>query len=270
MTARPTPAGDSGTLSSPPDDGSAGRGARGPRTLGRVMPMIRRKGLPTCLIVPGAGGGLRPYVPLGSFLSEWFDVFMVRTLGLLPDEEPEDSIAVTADEVVDDLLAAGRVPALLVGWSMGGVIGWEVATRLAARGHIPDLVLIDTSPLRRAPHPETDETILAHLVTMLGPNPGPEARDRLRRVFQAQVVALSGHQLSDSYPGRVLLLLCSDANREAHRDQWVDVYTSLATQLRTDRLDAGHFEVFDPPHFPDLAKHLRGFVPATARNGGNR
>jgi thioesterase domain-containing protein len=177
---------------------------------------------------------------------------------------------VTADEVVGDLLAAGRVPVLLVGWSMGGVIGWEVATRLAARGHLPGLVLIDTSPLRRAPHPETDEAILARLVTMLGPNPGPEAQDRLRRVFQAQVVALSGHQLADSYPGRVLLLLCSDADREAQRGEWVDVYGRLTTQLRTDRLDAGHFEVFDPPHFPDLATHLRDFVPATVRNGGNR
>ncbi len=270
MTAVPAAVGDSGRLSSPRGDGSAGRGARRPRPLGRVLPMIRRRGRPTCLVVPGAGGGLRPYVPLGSFLSEWFDVFMVRTLGLLPGEEPEGSITVAADAVVDDLLAAGRVPALLVGWSMGGVIGWEVATRLAARGHLPDLALIDTSPLRRAPHPETDEAILARLVTMLGPNPGPEARDRLRRVFEAQVEALSGHELSDSYPGRVLLLLCSDADREAHREKWVDVYAGLARQLRTDRLDAGHFEVFDPPHFPDLAGHLRDFVPATARNGGNR
>lgn len=270
MTAVRATAGDSGAVSSSPGDAAAGHGTRKPRPLGRVMPMIRRKGRPICLVVPGAGGGLRPYVPLGSFLSEWFDVFLVRTLGLLPDEEPEESIAVTADSVVDELLAAGRMPALLVGWSMGGVIGWEVATRLAARGHLPDLVLIDTNPLRRAPHAEQDEAILARLVTMLGPNPGPEARDRLRRVFQAQVEALSEHHLSESYPGRVLLLLCNDPDREIRRDEWVAAYTGLAGQLRVDRLEAGHFEVFDPPHFPDLVQHLRGFVPATASKGGNR
>lgn len=267
MTAARATAGDSGAVA--PGD-AVGHSARKLRQLSRMMPISRRTGQPTCLVLPGAGGGLRPYVPLGSFLSEWFDVFLVRTLGLLPDEEPEDSIPVTADAIVDELLAADRIPVLLVGWSMGGVIGWEVATRLAARGHLPNLVLIDTNPLRRVPHPEQDEEILARLATMLGPNPDPEARHRLRQVFQAQVAALSRHGLSESYLGRVLLLLCSDADRELHRDKWVDVYAGLAGQLRTVRLDAGHFEVFDPPHFPDLVRHLRGFVPATASKGGNR
>lgn len=231
-----------------------------PAAPGRIMSMIRHAGYPVCLVLPGAGGGLQPYARLAHLLGEAYEVVAARAVGLMPGEEPEDDVTVTADRVVADLLARCRTPQLIVGWSMGGVIGWEVAVRLADLGHQPDLIMIDSSPERRPLDPAVDAGILARLTAMLGPRPGPDSQRQLQRAFAAQMRALATHRVRTRYPGRVLLLQC--AGDEGARLSVLTAWQDLAPALSTGRLDAGHFDVFEPEHFAALAGHLRAFVPA--------
>ncbi|MFI9811631.1 alpha/beta fold hydrolase [Saccharothrix variisporea] len=224
---------------------------------GRLIPFVRRKDRPVCVMVPGAGGGLGPYLRLASYLGGTHNVYAVRSTGLLPDEEPEESIPGMAETVLATLDDAGIVPDLVFGWSQGGVVAWEVCADLAARGSTPDLVVVDSSPEPWPSTVERDGAIRDVIVAQLGARPAQDTVDRLVRTFEAHVRALSAHRVERPYDGRVLLLLCADEGvppEEAAR------WHELARHLERGTLRASHFEVFDPEHLPELTAAIGAFL----------
>ncbi|GAA0257103.1 hypothetical protein GCM10010492_67550 [Saccharothrix mutabilis subsp. mutabilis] len=224
---------------------------------GRLIPFVRRKDRPVCVMVPGAGGGLGPYLRLASFLGDTHNVYAVRSTGLLPGEEPEESIPGMAATVLATLDDAGIVPDLVFGWSQGGVVAWEVCADLAARGATPDLVVVDSSPEPWLSTVERDGAIRDVIVAQLGARPAPDTVDRLVRTFDAHVRALSAHRVERPYAGRVLLLLCADEGvPPAEAQRW----RSLAGRLDRGTLRASHFEVFDPEHLPELTDAIGAFL----------
>ncbi|MFI5561133.1 thioesterase II family protein [Amycolatopsis japonica] len=225
----------------------------------RLVTLVRRKDRPVCVMLPGAGGGLNPYLRLASHLGKHYSVYAVRAAGLVPGDTPEDSIA----EMADSALAAldGRSPALVFGWSLGGTVGWELCVRLADRGQRPDLVIVDSSPLPRHASSDEDERIRKLILAGLGPRPDEQTVARVERAFRAQVHALAEYATEREYPGRALLLMCADADdgisgRAAALRRWEE----LATDLRTAELDAGHYEVFEPRHLDRLTKEIDVFL----------
>lgn len=226
---------------------------------GRLVTLVRRKDRPVCVMLPGAGGGLNPYLRLASYLGHSHNVYAVRAAGLVPGDEPEDSVAAMADSAVAAL--AGHCPALVFGWSLGGIVGWEVCVRLAARGTHPDLVIVDSSPLPRRASEDDDERIRQLILSGLGPRPDEHTVARVERAFQGQVRALAGYATEREYTGRVLLLACTDTDdgisgRAAALRRWRE----LAPNLRTATLDAGHYEVFEPAHLDRLTGEIGAFI----------
>jgi thioesterase domain-containing protein len=231
----------------------------GPTSAGRLVTLVRRKDRPVCLMLPGAGGGLNPYLRLASYLGQRHSVYAVRAAGLVPGDTPEDSIAAMADSAVAAL--AGRSPALVFGWSLGGTVGWEVCVRLADRGMRPDLVIVDSSPLPRRATADDDERIRKLIVAGLGPRPDEHTVARVEHTFQAQVRALAGYATEREYPGRVLLLMCQDTDDGiSGRDGALLRWRELAPDLRTATLDAGHYEVFEPAHLDRLTGEIGTFI----------
>ncbi|QOC94281.1 alpha/beta fold hydrolase [Micromonospora craniellae] len=229
------------------------------RLPGRLVTLLRRGARPACVLLPGAGGGLQSYLRLAAAIGETHNVVAVRASGLLPDEEPELSIAEMADAAAHALDAAGTVPAAVFGWSLGGSVAWELCVRLAERGHLPDLVLVDASPLPHRATAEEDARVRETIVGMLGPRPNPATVERVRRVFDTQVAAFADYRADRSYAGRVLMLMCTDeefAFRAAAEARWRE----LAPELRAGRLDAGHFDVFDPERLPQLVDEVTPFL----------
>ncbi|GAB3157542.1 hypothetical protein GCM10027290_58770 [Micromonospora sonneratiae] len=231
-------------------------------TLGRLIPLLRRGQRPVCVMLPGAGGGLQPYLRLAGFFGQTHNVYAVRAAGLIPDEEPEDRVQVMADSAVRALDEAGIVPDLVFGWSMGGVIGWETCVRLADRGVRPALVLLDSSPLPRKATGEGDTWLLDRVVQMLGPRPDRATVERVRRTLLAQMAALSDYRTERPYAGRVLLVTCSDP--DPMRQPSVQAWRTLASDLREGHLDVDHFEVFDQVHLPGLVDALTPFLDRDA------
>jgi thioesterase domain-containing protein len=211
-------------------------------------------------MVPGAGGGLVPYLKLGGQLGEVYNVYAVRAAGLVPGEDPEASVPEMADGVLRALEPEGLVPDLVFGWSMGGTIAWEVCATLAERGHNPDLVIVDCSPFRRATDPVRDDEVRDVIVQMLGPRPDAQTLERVTHTFQVHVEALVAFDIQRRYDGRVLLLICSGesdiADRVAATRRWRD----LAPNLRVGTLAADHFRVFDPEHLPELTTGIWNFL----------
>jgi thioesterase domain-containing protein len=131
----------------------------GAPTVERLAEEVRRGGGETSLLVPIRPGGSRPplflvhpgggnviaYAPLASRLDAEQPVYGLRSRGIERGEKPNW----TVEEMARDYLAAIREvqpsgPYRLGGWSLGGVIAWEMARQLAAAGEtVERLVLID-------------------------------------------------------------------------------------------------------------------------------
>jgi thioesterase domain-containing protein len=229
-------------------------------TPGRLFPISRRGRRPVCVLVPGAGGGLVPYLRLGGYLGQVYNVYTVRAAGLVPDEEPETSVSQMADAVLHELEPAGLVPEVLFGWSMGGTVAWEVAASLAERGHTPDLVLVDSSPFRLPPDPARDAATRDVIISMLGPRPDEHTVRRVATTFAAHVAALQEFETERRYKGRVQLLICGGDSDLADRAMAVRRWRQLAPNLRTGTLAADHFRVFDPEHLPELTELMGAFL----------
>lgn len=233
-----------------------------PKTPGRLITLVRRANRPACVMLPGAGGGINPYLGLAVFIGETHNVYAVRAAGLMPDEKPEDTIDAMVTSALEALDAQAIVPELVFGWSLGGVVGWELCVQLAERNLLPDLVLVDSSPLPRESTTDDDARVLGVILRMLGPRPDPATVDRVRRTFGAQMAALTGYCARRSYPGRVLMLMCSD-DEFPTRAESASRWRSLAPNLRTGRVDADHFGVFDPVPLQQLTGQIAMFLGRT-------
>ena len=228
--------------------------------LGRLITLVRCGDRPSAVLLPGAGGGLNPYLRLATHLGSRYNVHAVRAAGLVPGEEPEYTIAAMAESARRALAEAGVEPALVFGWSLGGTIAWELCQRLSGA---PDLVLVDSSPLPRVSTVEGDTELRELIVGMLGPRPDPATADRVRTTFDAQVQALAEYRGTGTYAGRVLMLMCLDddfRDRESAAHRWRE----LAPDLVDGTLEASHYSVFDPDHLPELAARLDAFLGVRA------
>ncbi|HLL45425.1 MAG TPA: amino acid adenylation domain-containing protein, partial [Longimicrobiaceae bacterium] len=142
---------------------------------------------PLFLVHPG-GGGLLGYAALVGRLGDDQPVYGLRSRGVEPGEKP----TLTIEEMARHYLAAVREvrpsgPYRLGGWSLGGVIAFEMARQLEASGEeVERLVLIDSQvpwllQQRRAAPPEGSLLVQmfaqdAGLAAEPLPPPGPEAR----------------------------------------------------------------------------------------------
>lgn len=227
---------------------------------GRLVTLVRRKKKPVCVMLPGAGGGLNPYLRLASFLGRQHSVYAIRAAGLLPGEVLEDSVAAMADSALDAL--EERSPALVFGWSLGGTVAWELCVRLADRGVRPDLVIVDSSPYARPSTVDGDELIRKIIVAGLGPRPDAQTVARVQDTFRAQVRALAGYAARRPYAGRVLLLMCAETTEDgiSGRAEAVARWRELAPNLHTANLAATHYAVFEPEHLDQLTGEIGAFL----------
>src|SRR5262249_12326775 len=111
---------------------------------------LRRGEAPPLVLVHPAGGGLLLYRDLVRSLPARRALLGIEARGLRAGETPATSVETMAHEYLEALTAAGvRPPIVLAGSSLGGLIAFEMATRLAGAtgGGEPEtvrLVLLDT------------------------------------------------------------------------------------------------------------------------------
>jgi thioesterase domain-containing protein len=212
----------------------------------------------TSVLLHPAGGGLMPYLPLAAHLSERGPVSGIRAAGVLPGERPDRSVTAMADRYLP--LVRALQPDLLVGWSMGGVLAWELAGRLTgpAASAAPAVVAIDSRAERlEAPgeghRPEEGAPTAARWLL------GDEARDcpEARACLEAHVRANALHTLSVRQAGAALLMVCGQEDVTVRLGAWERVADA---RLRVARLPGEHFDVFSPGVLPVLLGHLDRFL----------
>ncbi len=226
---------------------------------GSLVTLVRRGRRPACVMLPGSGGGLSPYLRLARHLGKSHNVYGVVPTGMLPGELPEETVPEMAAAARDALGNGDIRPELVFGWSFGGIIAWELSNLLAADGPAPEVVIVDSSPLPRRATAAADHEVQSRILAQLGPLAKPDLVDRVLRIFDAQVRALRDYRTEYHYRGRVLLQMCTPWDTEATAAA-VRRWKELAEDLTTGTLDADHYEVFEPAHLPQLVSAIDGFL----------
>ncbi len=125
---------------------------------------IRTSGTqPPLFLVHPAGGDVLCYRDLSERLGPDQPIYGLQAVGLYGEQPPDTSVEAMAARYIAALQAQHpHGPYLLAGWSLGGVVAFEMACQLQAQGHtIAALILID-SRLVRPDEPELTDLLLLH------------------------------------------------------------------------------------------------------------
>ncbi len=144
--------------------------------------------LPPIWFVHPAGGALFWYLALLSHLGEDYTAYGLQGHGLYGEQRPLTDIPAMAQAYVPLLKAQQPVgPYTLTGYSMGGVIAFEVAQQLRAQGEtVAHLFLLDAYLYtERLPYPgkeivDADERLLVRMLAALPQGQSREVHKHLR------------------------------------------------------------------------------------------
>ena len=126
-------------------------------TVGKGVIKLNSQGTkPPLFCLPGRGGTAFSYRSLAALLNDDRPVFGLQYPGLEPDEDPIDNVEELAGELTQRIRRAyPDGPVLLLGYSFGGLLAYEIAQQLQSQGtQIPYLGMLDTmTPNAMHPRP---------------------------------------------------------------------------------------------------------------------
>ncbi|HYH82411.1 MAG TPA: amino acid adenylation domain-containing protein [Longimicrobium sp.] len=257
------------------------------------------EGTPLFLVHP-AGGDVLCYVELVRHLAPGHPVHALQARGLAPGEAVHDTLeAIAADHLATLRAARPAGPYRLGGWSMGGVVAYEMARQLEAAGEAVEALLLIDAPVPWG-DPEPDDRVLlrsfalqlglplerlgpaSHAVAALPPEerfgaaleaaradgvvPPELDADRLRalyRVYEANVRALQRYR-PGAYGGSLVLLRADGQPAAPGVDPAYGWGERARGEVRVVSLPGDHFGVVREPHVRTLAAKLSAFLGGPA------
>jgi thioesterase domain-containing protein/acyl carrier protein len=114
-----------------------------------LVPIQPRGGKRPLFCIHPAGGNVFCYAPLAARLGIEQPVYAIQSPALISDRDDARSIKAMADiyiEAIRQIQPEG--PYMLAGWSMGGVVAFEMSRQLRLRGErVAPVALIDSAPV---------------------------------------------------------------------------------------------------------------------------
>ncbi len=248
--------------------------------------------LPVFLVHPG-GGHVLGYADLVRHLGPDRPCYALQARGLNDGQEPETSIETMAQHYVAALRTVQpQGPYLLLGWSLGGVIAFEMARQLHAQGQtIARLILLDSYAPAEVTEDEDEPALLAAFAQDLGiawrsvafdreclNGLDPDARlaylhtqalqaelipvgvelaqlRQLFHVFQSNVEALRQFR-PQVYPGRLIFLKANDAPGNPPATPEADWRKLALGGLELHSVPGNHYTMLREPQVQVLAAQL--------------
>jgi thioesterase domain-containing protein/acyl carrier protein len=224
------------------------------------------------------GGNVFGYLDLARGCGLERPFFGLQAAGLYGDQQPLRRIEAMASYY----LAAVRAeqphgPYFLGGWSMGGVIAFEMAQQLIRQGEqVALLALLDSTPPASSPaEPISDALVARQLAVEFGlrlddlpasasldeltprlltlakqagaipPDTDPAALRRFVELYQAHLEALNSYA-PRRYPGQITLF---QAAERADADDLAQAWAALALDgVERQIADGNHLTMIQPPH----------------------
>lgn len=266
------------------------RDQQGPYSTSPLVAIRREGSAPAFFCVHPAGGNVLCYEPLGRHLEPGRPFYAFQARGLEEGEEPFVTIEAAASFYLDTLRAfQPEGPYFLGGWSVGGLIAFEMSRILRAQGEeIALLTLFDSYPFQGKRNEEVaeEETLLSSALRLGVPQTHlPELRKGVRGLKREAKIEfvldyLRDHHLllADHESQARRLLTVYNAYMRAARNyspqaadlaiklfrankspqvQAVDGWTSLARKgVEVRDIFADHFSIMREPEVIVLAEQL--------------
>ncbi|WP_244221665.1 non-ribosomal peptide synthetase [Corallococcus exercitus] len=241
-----------------------------PTVFSPLVPIQREGTQRPFFCVHPVGGNVLAYAALAKQLGPDQPFYGLQSQGLDGGRPPLDTVeAMAALYVAAVRTVQPRGPYRLGGWSMGGVVAFEMARQLQARGETVELVaLIDPSAAtddRVALDVDDARQVAALFQLDQGQLASPEASTAsgrtLLQVFTHNLRALKVHR-PGTFTGRVLLLQAGDG-RPARDDGWSG---HVHGELTREVLPGTHYTLLRAPHVQRLAERLAEALQRAARD----
>nr|WP_306464213.1 non-ribosomal peptide synthetase [Corallococcus exiguus] len=241
-----------------------------PEVFSPLVPIQREGSQRPFFCVHPVGGNVLAYAALAKQLGPEQPFYGLQSQGLDGSRPPLDTVEAMAALYVNAVRTVQpHGPYRLGGWSMGGVVAFEMARQLQARGETVELVaLIDPSPATddRVPLDVDDAGQVAALFELdqgqlATPETATETGRTLLHVFTRNLRALKHHR-PGTLTGRVLLLLAGD-NPKHGDDGWS---AHVHGELTREVLPGTHYSLLRAPHIQRLAERLTEALQGAARD----
>jgi amino acid adenylation domain-containing protein len=239
-----------------------------------------------------AGGDVLCYAAMARYLGPDQPVFGLQSRGLASDEQPLETVPAMAAFYIEEIRRVQPAgPYRLGGWSLGGVIAFEMARQLLAAGEEVELLaMLDSSPKIAGSEVPDDVTLLLDIVAYVAnlwnkPDlaasrealealdsevrldfvlgllrdadflPQGTGRDRLRRaldVYRANGLAVQGYELAP-YAGPLILFKAEEGPGGPETYGWSDL---AAGGVEVETVPGHHLNLLAEPNVRTLAQRL--------------
>jgi amino acid adenylation domain-containing protein len=261
-----------------------------PAERGLLVELAKGDG-PELFLVHAVGGTVHPYAPLAAALAGTFGVHGIQAAGLDPGTAPAGSIEAMADAYTAAILGAQPTgPYHLAGWSLGGVLAYEIAGRLEEAGRqVAFLGLLD-APFEvpaevpagasggvaadfvtdaalalgweppALPGPADDGEWLAWLAGRLDPGRPQEVRAQLDRrfaVFASHRAAIAGYRPAWPVKADTAIVSATRSPNAAAARRWEEL---LEGRVSTVYVDSDHYAFLRPPLVGEVSALIRKTV----------
>jgi thioesterase domain-containing protein len=239
--------------------------------------------------IHSASGSAYSYAPLLPLLDDDRPVYGVEAPGF---EDDDDKPLTTVAELSDVYLRAidderPGEPFCLLGWSFGGVIGFDMAQRTHAAGRsVPMLITVDTPVPAPAPVPDQRPILRRFAADLTGAAPlsdqheldeamtGRPADEPIEEtfaaladaglipeeldtetlacryaVFHANIVALFNYQPAGGYPGPMITIRASETTPDLDHMDW----SGLSAGVTTVTVPGDHYSIWQDTSLVTLA-----------------
>ena len=214
-----------------------------------------------------AGGNVFCYSDLARELGPEQSFYGLQSFGVTNGDAPPNEMSAIAARYLAELRRVQpEGPYLLGGWSMGGLVAYEMAQQLQLAGQEVELLaLLDSHPASAWGQSTEldDEELLRQFKSDMNALPGAEEVqleseqfDRLFQVFRANVQAMMRYQ-PQRYPGRITFFRPSDRMAEVSIDP-LDEWRNLAGDgVEVHVVPGDHYTMLKEPAVLVLADWLK-------------
>ena len=224
---------------------------------------VQSQGRTPCLFLIHPGGGLvYRYMDLGVYLPDRI-IYAINNPFLSKPNEYYNSIEEMATHYIKLIKRIQpEPPYLLAGWSLGGMIAYEMACQLTkASENVLQIILIDAYNLSLFDVPKTTEEQISKMLE----NDGLDANSNEARLF-SQVLAknemICKQYHPPNYRGKAILLKASDCTEE-ELYLWQDPmngWGDIAENLAVIKVKGAHDQLFDPENIKSLGDKLNDLI----------